>query len=88
MACRTSRPKRQLVRVVLRPDGGVVLDPSGRMPGRGAYLCADGSCWRLAMTKHALERALKTPLPAELRAALEAGPSGPTIIEGGARGQE
>jgi predicted RNA-binding protein YlxR (DUF448 family) len=88
VACRTSRPKRDLVRVVRRPDGGVTLDPTGRLPGRGAYLCADGSCWRLAMTKHALERALQTSLPAELHSVLEAGSFDPNTTEGGTRGQE
>ncbi len=88
MACRTARPKRELVRIVRTPEGRVVRDDTGRLAGRGAYLCADGSCWRTASTKGALGRALRTPLPPELRAMLEAGASDHLIIEGGARGQE
>ena len=35
-----------------------VIDLRGRAHGRGAYLCADGSCWALALKKQAIERAL------------------------------
>lgn len=73
MACRTERQKRDLVRIVRTPDHHVVLDPTGRLAGRGAYLCADGSCWALALKKSALERALDMPLPPELRSRLESG---------------
>ncbi|HEY7599802.1 MAG TPA: YlxR family protein [Candidatus Limnocylindrales bacterium] len=73
VACRTARPKRELVRIVRAPSGEVMLDNSGRAAGRGAYLCADGACWPQALRKSAIERALSTPLPAALRAQLEQG---------------
>ena len=89
VACRTSRPKRDLVRVVRTPDGRVLIDQSGRLAGRGAYLCRDGACWRIAHERGTLARALNSTVPAELQAVLAAGPSpSPTIDEGGARGQE
>ena len=84
VACRTERPKRDLVRVVRSPEGTLSLDRSGRANGRGAYLCADGGCWSAALKKHALERALAAPLPPDLRAELEAG--GETVTEGGTHG--
>jgi len=71
VACRTERQKRELVRIVRAPDGTVSLDSTGRAPGRGAYLCADASCWTGALKKKSIERALAAPLPAELRARLE-----------------
>jgi len=61
------------VRVVRRPDGRVELDPSGTMEGRGAYLCANGRCWDLALKRSALQRALRTSLPTDLRTRLEHG---------------
>ena len=84
VACRTERPKRELVRIVRTPAGALELDPSGRLAGRGAYLCADGACWSSALKKHALERALGAPLPPELQVRLAA----PDIdlTEGGIRG--
>ncbi|HEY0443888.1 MAG TPA: YlxR family protein [Candidatus Limnocylindrales bacterium] len=84
--CRTSRPKRDLLRVVRTPDRRVVIDETGRLPGRGAYLCREGDCRTTGIQRGALSRALETPLPPELRAAFEAGAT--TMNEGGAGGQE
>ncbi len=65
----------------------MTIDSTGRLAGRGAYLCRDAGCWTLAVRRGALGRALEAPVPTDLREALEAGPS--TLnTEGGARGQE
>lgn len=84
MACRTERSKNELVRVVRTPAGLVTIDPTGRLPGRGAYLCADGSCWRLALRRSSLERALEVTLPEELRSRLDQGDS--EELQGGPHG--
>jgi predicted RNA-binding protein YlxR (DUF448 family) len=62
-----------LIRIVRTPEGTVVVDPTGRLSGRGAYLCADGSCWAAALKKSSIERALDVPLPPELRSRIEQG---------------
>ena len=41
----------------------VYLDPSGRKPGRGAYLCAREECYEKARKTKALERALRCSIP-------------------------
>ena len=82
------RPKRDLVRIVRTPDGQVLVDRSGRLPGRGAYVCDQATCITQAITKGALGRALKTPLPATVGETLAAGRKTDSTIEGGARGQE
>ena len=74
VACRTSRPKRELVRIVRAPDGQISIDPTGRASGRGAYLCRDASCWDAASRKRALEHALAAPIPADVTAVISAGP--------------
>ncbi len=68
----------------------MVSDPSGKLPGRGAYLCADGSCWARAVERGSLSKALGVPLPAELRDQLMAGAGTMTTTnEGGnQRGEE
>ena len=59
IGCMTSRPKQELIRIVA--DGsGLHIDPSGKMPGRGAYLCRSEECARLAVKKNAFGRNLKT----------------------------
>lgn len=83
VACRATRPKRELVRVVRAPDGRVGFDASGRASGRGAYLCSDGSCWATALKKSSIERALSAQLPTDVRSQLEQG--GP-LLPGGAHG--
>jgi hypothetical protein len=52
-------------------------------------VCRTGDCLDKALTKGALSRALKTPLPAQTRTALAGSvPNTDIDIEGGARGQE
>lgn len=81
VACRTARPKRDLLRVVRRPDGSVLIDESGRVAGRGAYVCRDDACMTKAIERGALARALETTIPTDLRETLTAGTT--TRIEGG-----
>jgi predicted RNA-binding protein YlxR (DUF448 family) len=57
--------------VVRLPDGTVQIASSGKMPGRGAYVCADSACVRLAKKKNALSRALKQPVGVEVYERLE-----------------
>ena len=62
--------KRQLVRIVRSPDG-VLVDPTGKLAGRGAYLHDRQSCWEAGL-KGSLARALKVDLTAADRERLEA----------------
>lgn len=88
MACRTARPKRDLVRIVRTPVGTVVVDDTGRLAGRGAYVCRTAACLTIANTRGALSRALATQVPTALLASIELGATTTHDIEGGARGQE
>lgn len=72
IACRETKPKRELVRVVLVPERGLVIDETGKLNGRGAYLCAQYACWEQALKRGALSRALKTRLNPEDVAVLAA----------------
>jgi predicted RNA-binding protein YlxR (DUF448 family) len=72
VACKQSKPKRELLRVVRTPDGHVLLDATGKRSGRGAYLCARLSCWQDALKKKRLEQEFELPLSDEDRAGLEA----------------
>ena len=62
VGCRTARPKRELVRLVRQLSGEAVVDPSGKLNGRGAYVCPDEACWTLAERRRGLERALSVRL--------------------------
>ncbi len=62
--------KRQLVRVV-RTANGVLVDPTGKLAGRGAYLHDRRSCWESGLAA-SFAHALKTELTAADRDRLEA----------------
>ena len=60
VACRKSQDKKSLIRLVRTPEG-VVVDQTGKMTGRGAYLHADSDCWESGVKKN-IEKALNTTL--------------------------
>lgn len=62
IACRTERPKRELIRVVKTPEGEIVLDKTGKLSGRGAYVCPDAACIRLLGKKKLLNKAFSAPV--------------------------
>ncbi|TMG46896.1 MAG: YlxR family protein [Chloroflexi bacterium] len=62
VACRTTRPKRELVRVVRSPLGELSVDLRGKAPGRGAYLDPDAGCLERGLAEGALSRALEIPI--------------------------
>ena len=61
VVCGDKMPKRELVRVVVTPRGGVLLDASGKMQGRGAYVCG-GDCIDGGVKRGRLEFALRVKL--------------------------
>ena len=62
VVCGKKSDKRELMRIVATPQGVVEMDPTGKLPGRGAYICADGVCARGALQKGRIEQALRTGL--------------------------
>lgn len=72
VACRQERGKRDLVRIVRSSAGGVYVDPTGKLAGRGAYLCRCRPCWERALQGQRLGAALKTTLSVEEEEALRA----------------
>lgn len=69
IACRQVAGKRGLVRLV-RAAQGVVVDATGKLAGRGAYLHPYQECWQAALRGGRLEQALRTRLNEENRRAL------------------
>jgi len=62
VGCRTTSSRRAFVRVVRTPEGTVEVDESGRRNGRGAYLCAQATCWDEALKRDRVARALRTTI--------------------------
>ena len=66
MGCRERKAKREMIRVVRCTDGTVNLDFSGKMNGRGAYVCPDPECLKKALKSKALDRSLEVTIPEEV----------------------
>ena len=66
MGCRERKAKRDMIRVVRCTDGEVRLDFSGKLNGRGAYICPDSQCLKKAQKARSLERSLEVPIPEEV----------------------
>lgn len=56
VGCREKKPKRELLRLVRTPENEVKLDLSGKMSGRGAYICRQAECLKKALKGKRLEK--------------------------------
>ena len=63
MGCRERKAKKELIRVVRTPEGAVCLDFSGKLSGRGAYICHDIECLKKARRAKRIERNLECEIP-------------------------
>ena len=62
---REKLPKAELIRVV-RTENGIVIDPSGKLNGRGAYLKKDLDVFQKAKKSKVLNKMLETEVPDEI----------------------
>ena len=65
VVCREKRQRNELFRLVRTPEGEIVFDETGRMDGRGAYVCRDADHWGASHRGEGVDRgrlrgALKT----------------------------
>lgn len=65
IGCQQVRPKKELIRIVRKADGSIATDPSGKISGRGAYLCPSVSCLNAALKKRRIPIALNTEVKSE-----------------------
>jgi uncharacterized protein len=72
LGCQEMKPKRELLRVVRTPEDDVVLDPTGKRNGRGAYICPNSECLEKAIKGKRFERAFEHQIPADVYAAMRA----------------
>lgn len=65
IACRTEKPKKELVRVVKFGDE-IKLDLTGKANGRGAYVCKDKECIMKLKKQKMLNRAFSMEVKEEV----------------------
>ena len=66
VGCRQMRPKKELLRIVRTPENEIRLDRTGKVSGRGAYICPAAECLEKAQKIRALERALEHKVEPEV----------------------
>ena len=69
--CGEHFPKNTLVRILRTPDGNILLDTTGKLSGRGAYICNSISCFKKARKARRLETSLSCSIPIDIYDKLE-----------------
>lgn len=59
IGCQNMVPKRELIRIVKSKDKGIIMDPTGKQPGRGAYLCKSQKCFEIIIKGNRINRVFK-----------------------------
>lgn len=59
------KPKKEMIRITRSKEGEVSIDPTGKIPGRGAYVSLEPAEVQQAWDKKILDRALETTLTDE-----------------------
>ena len=63
IACREMKPKKEMLRIVKTTDGKIFADPTGKMAGRGAYICTAEECQKKLANKKLLHKAFAADVP-------------------------
>ena len=71
IACREMKPKVEMTRVVRNAEGEISPDPTGKAPGRGAYICSNEDCLKKLTTKKLLNKAFSANVDPEVYKGVE-----------------
>lgn len=66
MGCNEKKPKKELVRIVKNKDGQISLDKTGKLDGRGAYICNSAECLEKVIKSKRLEKVLESNISEEV----------------------
>ena len=71
VGCQEMKSKKEMIRVIKTPENAFMLDATGKKNGRGAYVCPNEECLKLARKNKGLERSFQQSIPEEVYEALE-----------------
>ena len=66
VGCGTSKDKKELIRVVRNAEGEISVDLTGKKNGRGAYICHDVNCLKMAKKASRLEKSFECHISEEI----------------------
>lgn len=64
--CHEMKPKRELLRIVKTPEGEIKFDITGKLNGRGAYICKSAECLSKAQKSGGLSKAFSAQISNEV----------------------
>ena len=65
VGCYESKPKKELLRIVRDTNGNISIDFTGKLNGRGAYLCDDTACFEKMVKANKLSKEFETEIGTE-----------------------
>ena len=71
IGCGEMKNKKDMMRILRPPEEEIVLDLTGKKNGRGAYLCKQSECLKLARKNKGLERSFKMSIQSQVYDKLE-----------------
>ena len=71
IACREEKPKKEMLRIVRNAAGEIRLDLSGKLPGRGAYICNNAACIVRLKKQKLLHKTFSCEVPEAVYAGIE-----------------
>ncbi len=66
IGCQEMKEKKELIRIVKQADESIGIDITGKVNGRGAYICPSIKCMELCKKSKALDRAFKTNISKDI----------------------
>lgn len=66
LGCNQMIAKKELIRIVKDNENNFAIDVTGKMNGRGAYICRKAECLKKAIKSKSLERSFKMQIPKEV----------------------
>lgn len=66
LGCNLHKPKKEMLRVLRTPEGEILLDFTGKRSGRGAYICYDPKCLKIARRSGRIAKSLDVAIPEEI----------------------
>ena len=71
IGCGEMKNKKDMMRILRTPEEEIILDLTGKKNGRGAYLCKQSECLKLARKNKGLERSFKMSIQSQVYDTLE-----------------
>jgi len=66
VGCREMNEKKNMIRIVKTTEGRYTVDATGKVNGRGAYICKKSGCLDAAVKNHGLEKSFHESISGEI----------------------